>query len=185
MVGRVLTCRFSRRHGTARGGTARYVRAVPTCRFSTCRLGTYSKARTKASNILVKLKICLKNLYCILFTIPSFQKMLKKAQFRHWTKIISMTFSSNSICTSGISTEDFIHKGEFSTHNWQSVWHDCYHYYEKNIYKFQVRAEMFLARHGTRHDTRATCRHACRSARENPSVIPHFSTIEFLPTRKN
>ena len=53
---RVLTCRFSRQHGTARAGTARDLRAVPACRFSTCRLGTYSKTRTKSSNILVKLK---------------------------------------------------------------------------------------------------------------------------------
>merc|ERR1711951_284622 len=35
-------------------GTARDVRAVPACRFSTCCLGTYSKTRTKTNNILVE-----------------------------------------------------------------------------------------------------------------------------------
>ena len=44
----------SARHGTARAGTARDVRAVPACRFSTCRLGTYSKTRTMTNNILVE-----------------------------------------------------------------------------------------------------------------------------------
>ena len=112
--------------------------------------------------------ICLKSFYCIAFTIHSFQKMLKKGKFCHWTEIISRSLSSNLLCTSGILTEDFIHKSTFSTRNWQTFWHDYYHYYGENIHKFQVRAEIFLARHGTRHGTRATCRHACRSARENP-----------------
>ena len=46
---RVLTCQFVRRHGTARD-----VRAVLTCRFSTCRLSKCYKIRTKTGHISVE-----------------------------------------------------------------------------------------------------------------------------------
>ena len=84
--------------------------------------------------------------------------MPKKAQFRHWTNIISMNLRSNSLCTSGIWTADFIHKGEFSTHNWQSVCGTIITIIMRKIsIIFKYVPKCFW--HVTRHGTRATCRH--------------------------